>query len=71
MSRASLLMLVGVLTMLASFAALPLSWLHVLLPLFGAITAVIGFMLRSEQIAVLRQGEPKAAPSPDELSPIA
>ncbi|OGG67712.1 hypothetical protein A3H77_01545 [Candidatus Kaiserbacteria bacterium RIFCSPLOWO2_02_FULL_56_11] len=58
MSRSGILILVGLLTILAGFVGLPLAWLRVLLPIFGAIVIAIGFMMRTERIAALKREMP-------------
>lgn len=60
MSRASTLVLVGFLTMIVSFVGLPASWLHALLPLFGLIVIVVGFLMRADRV----REEKGAMPSP-------
>lgn len=55
MSRESLLILIGILTALYPFSGLPLTWSIVLLPLSGALTALIGFTLRQKRLAAAYQ----------------
>jgi len=46
MTRAHLLILLGLLVILAPFSGLPSSWLDVVLPLLGLTTLLIGYTLR-------------------------
>jgi hypothetical protein len=78
MSRSSILIIVGFLVALSTFAAIPLAWLRVILPILGLIVVIVGFLMRAERIAELRRNTPQAAnhpepgsPSPHDISPIA
>jgi Na+/H+-dicarboxylate symporter len=76
MSRSSTLILVGLLTLIISFAGIPLAWLHVLLPILGLATIIVGFLMRTDRIAEMKRSMPSpptSAPvaSPNDISPIA
>lgn len=50
MSRSSVLILVGILLVIAPFAGVPSAWLAVLVPFFGLIVCVVGFLVRETQV---------------------
>jgi energy-converting hydrogenase Eha subunit C len=72
MSRASILIVVGLLTMLVSFIGLPLAWVRVVLPVLGLFIIVVGFLMRAERITALKRDmpQPPQASPPNDLSPI-
>jgi hypothetical protein len=47
MSRESILILLGILTILAPFSGLPLSWLEFILPAIGLAVAALGYSFRA------------------------
>ncbi|HUQ30382.1 MAG TPA: hypothetical protein VM103_02565 [Candidatus Paceibacterota bacterium] len=68
MSRSSLLILLGFLTILAPFAGLPSSWVAILTSLFGMCVAIIGFSIRVQKVEEARAQE-KTAQAPVEDAP--
>jgi energy-converting hydrogenase Eha subunit C len=70
MSRSSVLIAIGILTALVAFAGVPLVWLRILLPFFGVILVVIGFLMRLEYVARAKRDLPTPS-EPHEISPIA
>lgn len=60
MSRESILILLGILTILAPFSGLPISWLESILPVIGLAVAALGFSMRRRAPSsdALRSEEP-------------
>jgi len=50
MSRESVLILLGVLTVFAPFSGLPVSWLAWILPVLGVCVVIIGVSLKLQQL---------------------
>lgn len=46
MSQGSILIVLGLVTVVAPFSGLPLSWIEILLPLIGLAVALIGYLSR-------------------------
>jgi len=68
MSRSSILIILGVLTMLAPFSGLPIAVRTVLTVIFGACVLGIGVMLRAREARVPHP--PAETPPPPGISPI-
>ncbi|MGE5541251.1 MAG: hypothetical protein ACM3TU_03150 [Bacillota bacterium] len=49
MTRSHILILIGILTLLAPFSGLPISWLEFVLPVFGLIVAGVGYSYRASK----------------------
>lgn len=69
MSRASTLMLLGILTVLTPFSGLPSSFRSLLAVIFGVSVFAIGFSKRSRE-AKIAQTPPTEPPPPPGVSPI-
>lgn len=50
MSRESVLIVVGILVAISPFSGLPVSWLVWILPIMGAIVAVIGMTYKAQSV---------------------
>ncbi|MDE1919753.1 MAG: hypothetical protein KGH56_03620 [Patescibacteria group bacterium] len=69
MSRASTLILLGILTILTPFSGLPSSFRSLLAVIFGASVFAIGFSLRAREAESAQAATTEPAP-PTEVSPI-
>jgi len=77
MSRSSVLILLGILTILAPFSGLPVSFRNLLAVVFGACVLGIGFALRARDVRTAQAltepffaPEPAQPSAPQEISPI-
>ncbi len=58
MSRENILILLGLMTMLAPYSGLPISWLEFILPAIGLIVVLIASMVRASQRSIEAPSEP-------------
>jgi hypothetical protein len=59
-------MVFGIIVALAPFSGLPLSWLEVILPVLGILTAIIGYFLRARRKSA--ESPAPAVPTSDPVS---
>lgn len=63
MSRASLLILIGVLIALSPFSGLPMAWLSFALPVLGLLTLAIGISFRPKKSAPTNPSHEASVPA--------
>ena len=64
MSRTSTLILLGILVIFTPFSGLPVGFRSFLSVLFGLGVCVVGFTLRSQEVAKKSEGEEPMPPTP-------